>query len=80
MSSSPTMTVQEANKLLRRIVNAKDGDELKNVISRNVHVCDGVFFAQLDELVEEYKKRGDTQSAAQLKQVGDYMARLRFMI
>lgn len=74
------MTVQEANKLLRKIVNAKDGEELKRIISANVHVCDGVFFAQLDELVEEYKRRGDERSAKQLKDVGDYMARLRFMI
>jgi flagellar motility protein MotE (MotC chaperone) len=80
MSSGPMMTVQEADKLLRRIVNAQNGDELKTIISNNVHVCDGVFFAQLDELVEEYKRRGDDKSAAQLKQVGDYMARLRFMI
>ena len=80
MSSAGTMTVQEANKLLKKIINAQNSDELKDVISRNVHVCDGIFFAQLDELVEEYKKRGDEYSAAQLKQVGDYMARLRFMI
>ena len=80
MSSNSTMTVQEADKLLRKIVNAKDEDELKTVISRNVHICDGVFFAQLDDLVDEYKRRGDQNSAKQLKQVGDYMARLRFMI
>lgn len=80
MSSGPMMTVQEADKLLRRIVNAQNGDELKTIISNNVHACDGVFFAQLDELVEEYKRRGDERSAEQLKQVGDYMARLRFMI
>jgi len=80
MSSNSMMTVQEANKLLRKIVNAKDADELKTIISRNVHVCDGVFFAQLDDLVAEYRRRGDHHSADQLKQVGDYMARLRFMI
>ncbi|MEM7035052.1 MAG: hypothetical protein AAF629_36275 [Chloroflexota bacterium] len=80
MSSNSNMTVQEADKLLRKIVNAKNGDELKTVVSRNVHVCDGVFFAQLDSLVEEYERRGDSNSARQLKQVGDYMARLRFMI
>ena len=80
MSSSGTMTHQAAQKLLRKIVNAKDGKELERVISTNIHACDGVFFAQLDDLVEEYKRRGDTYSAEQLRQVGDYMARLRFMI
>jgi len=80
MSSSSTMTFQAAQKLLRKIVNAKDAKELERVISANIHICDGVFFAQLDGLVEEYKRRGDAHSAEQLKQVGDYMARLRFMI
>jgi len=80
MSSGINMTVQEAQKLLRQIVNAKNGSELERVIGANVHACDGVFFAQLEELVTEYNRRGDTTSATQLKQVGDYMARLRFMI
>ena len=80
MSSGITMTVQEAQKLLRKIVNAEDGRALERIISANIHTCDGVFFAQLDGLVEEYKRRGDHHSATQLKQVGDYMARLRFMI
>ena len=80
MSLQATMRIQEANKLLRKIVNAKDGDDLKEVISNNLHICDGLFFAQLDDLVEEYERRGDLNSARQLKQVGDDMARLRFMI
>lgn len=80
MSSGSTMTVQEANQLLRKIVSAADEEALETVIARNVHSCDGVFFAQLDDLVAEYKRRGDESSAQKLKNVGDYMARLRFMI
>ena len=80
MSSGISMTIQEAQSLLRKIVNAKDGQELERIITSNLHTCDGVFFGQLDNLVEEYKRRGDTYSAQQLKQVGDHMARLRFMI
>lgn len=74
------MTYQAAQKLLRRIINAKDKDELQTIISNNVSQCDGVFFTELDGLVEMYRTRGDEASAAKLKEVGDFMARLRFMI
>ena len=38
------------------------------------------FFAELEALVETFKARGDEASAQKLKELGDYMARLRFMI
>ena len=80
MSSGNMMTVQEANQLLRKIVSAKNSQELEQVVSSSIHMCDGVFFGQLDDLVAEYTRRGDLQSAQKLREVGDYMARLRFMI
>ncbi len=80
MASTPPMTVQYAQDLLRKIINAKNGDELHKIISDNVMWCDGVFFAELDNMVEEYRNRGDETSARKLKDVGDFMARLRFMI
>ncbi len=80
MSSTPPMTVQQAQSLLKKIVNAKNGDELQKIVAENVMWCDGVFFAELDSVIDEYKSRGDTASAEKLKALGDYMARLRFMI
>jgi len=80
MSSNPPLTVQAAHELLRKIINAKDGDELQKVIANNIMWCDAVFFSELEEMIAEFKKRGDESSAAKLKEVGDYMARLRFMI
>ena len=74
------MTHQEAQKLLRKITKAKDKDELQQVISNNVSQCDGVFFAELEALVAEFRARNDENSARKLKEVGDFMARLRFMI
>ena len=38
------------------------------------------FFAELERFVEMYTERGDKNSAHKLKELGDYMARLRFMI
>ena len=80
MAASPTMTVQQARDLLRKLVAASDGDELKKIVADHIMWCDGTFFAELDSLVEEFHRRGDDASAAKLKALGDYMARLRFMI
>ncbi len=74
------MSINAAHDLLKKIIHAKDGDALHKVISNNVMWCDGVFFAELDKMVDEFKTRGDENSAAKLKEVGDFMARLRFMI
>ncbi len=74
------MTHQEAQKLLKKITQAKNKDELQQVISNNVSQCDGVFFAELEALVEAFRARNDENSARKLKEVGDFMARLRFMI
>lgn len=74
------MTYQEAQVLLKKIIQAKDKDELQQVIANNVSQCDGVFFAELEAVVAQFKARGDASSAQKLKEVGDFMARLRFMI
>lgn len=80
MSTTPPMSIQDAHKLLKKIVDAKTGDELKKIISSNVMWCDGIFFAELEKMVTEFHRRGDERSAEKLKEVGDFMARLRFMI
>lgn len=74
------MTIQESQKLLRKLIQAKDEDELQKIVASNVMWCDGVFFAELERFVEMYTERGDKNSAHKLKELGDYMARLRFMI
>ena len=80
MSTAGTMTHQQAQALLKKIITAKDKDQLQDVVSNNISSCDGVFFAELEALVETFKARGDESSAQKLKELGDYMARLRFMI
>jgi hypothetical protein len=78
--SAGTMTYQQAQVLLKKIIYAKDKEELQRVISNNISSCDGVFFAELEAMVESFRARGDEDSARKLKEVGDFMARLRFMI
>ena len=80
MSTCGKMTYQQAQALLKRIIQAKDRDELQDIISNNISSCDGVFFAELEAMVERFRARGDESSARKLKELGDYMARLRFMI
>lgn len=80
MTSGGTMTYQQAQALLKKIVQAKDRDELQRIIANNISTCDGVFFAELEAMVERFRQRGDESSARKLKELGDYMARLRFMI
>jgi hypothetical protein len=80
MSAAGTMTYQQARALLKKLIEAKDKDELQTLISAYVSSCDGVFFAELETMVEQFRARGDEGSAQKLKALGDYMARLRFMI
>lgn len=80
MSTPGTMTYKQAQALLKKIIQAKDKDELQKIISSNISSCDGVFFAELEATVENFRARGDETSARKLKELGDYMARLRFMI
>ncbi|GAB4425688.1 MAG: hypothetical protein Kow0031_05330 [Anaerolineae bacterium] len=80
MTSTGTMTHQQAQALLKKIIRAKDRDELQDIVANNISSCDGVFFAELEGMVEQFRARGDESSAQKLKELGDYMARLRFMI
>ncbi|OQY46217.1 MAG: hypothetical protein B6242_08405 [Anaerolineaceae bacterium 4572_78] len=74
------MMIQEANDLLKKICSAKNVHEVQLIINDNIMWCDGVFFSQLDLLVQEFERRADDKSASALKGVGDIMARQRFMI
>jgi hypothetical protein len=74
------MTHQQAQELIKKIIRAKDREELQRIISDNISACDGVFFAELEAVVENFRARNDESSARKLKEVGDLMARLRFMI
>lgn len=80
MTSPGTMTYQQARTLLKKIIRAKDKEDLQQIISSNISSCDGIFFAELEATVEQFRARGDESSARKLKEVGDFMARLRFMI
>ncbi len=80
MMAGMSMTRQQARELVKEIVQAKDKAELQTIIGRNISRCDSLFFAELEAVVEQFRVRGDESSARKLKELGDFMARLRFMI
>ncbi len=80
MTSGMSMSRRQARELVKEIIQAKDKAELQTIIGRNISHCDSLFFAELEAVVEQFRARGDESSARKLKEVGDFMARLRFMI
>ncbi len=80
MTAGMSMTRQQARELVKKIVQAKDKAELQTIIGQNISCCDSLFFAELGAVVEQFRARGDESSARKLKEVGDFMARLRFTI
>ena len=78
--TSGIMTHQQAQALVKKIIGAKDKGELQQVIADNISGCDGVFFAEIEAAVDQFRAKGDEASAQKLKEVADFMARLRFMI
>ena len=45
--SGGIMTHQQAQALVKRIIQAKDKDALQKIIGDNISACDGLFFAEL---------------------------------
>lgn len=74
------MTGDEALELVRALLTAPSEADLEDVISRNLHRCDGTFFATAARAVEQLHSEGKSEIAGQLRDVTDTMARLRFLI
>ena len=74
------MSPQQAQELLKKIIQAKDKAELQQLIGDHIGLCDVVFFTELEAVVAQFRAKNDESSARKLKEVGDFMARLRFMI
>ncbi len=74
------MTQPQAQALLKKLIQAKDKEDLQKIVSANISQCDSTFFAELNRTVAQYRAKNDESSASKLKELGDFMARLRFMI
>jgi hypothetical protein len=74
------MTEEQARDIIRKIASAESREQLQKVIGRYISTCDDVFFSVVGDVVREKREQGDEAGARKLQEVGDVMARLRFMI
>jgi hypothetical protein len=74
------MTEDQARDIIHQLASAQTKEELQKLIGRYISVCDDVFFSVLSEIVKERRAQGDEANARKLQEMGDVMARLRFLI
>jgi len=74
------MTEEQAHDMIRQLASAENKKELQKLMGQYVSVCDDVFFRVLSDTVEQMRRQGDEENARKLHEMGDVMARLRFMI
>jgi hypothetical protein len=74
------MTEDQALDIIQQLTEAKNREELQKLIGRYISACDDVFFRVLSDTVEQMRERGDELDARKLQEMGDMMARLRFLI
>jgi len=74
------MTEEQAHDIIRQLASAENKKELQKLMGQYVSVCDDVFFRVLSDTVEQMREQGDEENARKLHEMGDVMARLRFMI
>ena len=74
------MTEEKAHDIIRQLASAQNKEELQKLIGQHISVCDDVFFRVLSKTAEQMRQQGDEANARKLREVGDAMARLRFLI
>ena len=74
------MTDEQAVDIIKQLTEAQNRQELQKLIGRYISACDDVFFRVLSDTVEQMRARGDELDARKLQEMGDMMARLRFLI
>jgi hypothetical protein len=74
------MTDEQARDIIRQLASAQNREDLQRLIGQYISACDDVFFRVLSDTVEQMREQGDEGNARKLQEMGDAMARLRFMI
>ena len=74
------MTEDQARDIIRQLASAESKQELQKLMGEYISVCDDVFFRVLSDKVQHMREQGDEDDARKLHEMGDVMARLRFMI
>ena len=74
------MTEEQAHDIIRRLASAQNKEELQKLMGQYISACDDVFFRVLSDTAEQMRQQGDEVNGRKLREVGDAMARLRFLI
>jgi hypothetical protein len=74
------MTEDQARDIIRQLVAARDKEDLQKLMGTYISACDNVFFSVLSDTVAQMREQGDEANAGKLKEMGDMLARLRFLI
>ncbi len=74
------MTPEEALELIRKMLKAKNDEELTQLISLNLSRMDGVFFGVLNQSIEQLKQDGKLSIATALESLGGTILRMRTLI
>jgi cytochrome c553 len=74
------MTEEQAHNVIRQLASAQNKEELQKLMGQYISACDDVFFRVLSDTAEQMRQQGDEANSRKLREVGDAMARLRFLI
>lgn len=74
------MTEEQARDIIRQLAAAGNREELQKLIGQYISACDNVFFSVLSETADQMRQQGDEANARKLQEMGNVMARLRFLI
>ena len=74
------MTEEQARDIIRQLASAQSKEELQKLMGQYISVCDDVFFRVLSDTAGQMRAQGDEVNARKLQEMGNAMARLRFMI
>ena len=74
------MTEEQAHDIIRQLASAQNKEELQKLMGQYISICDDVFFRVLSDTAEQMRQQGNEVNARKLQEVGDAMARLRFLI
>ncbi|GAB4563763.1 MAG: hypothetical protein Kow0047_12930 [Anaerolineae bacterium] len=74
------MTQQESLDAIRKLLLAKNEEELSQLIGLYLPAIDGTFFAVLNQSVEQLRKENKPHIADALEKLGAHMLRMKTLI
>jgi hypothetical protein len=74
------MTYQESIAVIKELLAAKTKEELQDRLGVHMSRVDGAFFSVVNDVAQQLRAQGKPAAAQHLTNIGDALARLRFMI